>query len=939
MCFSRNSVYTQFDAANVPLDFSPATKDHLLTTQLMSKNEDNLSTAHGEIGESVTDLRVFLETIGESLWDWNLLTDDVFFSPGYQKILGFTSGEFGHHIDEWIKRLHPDDAKQTMQAMRSCLDGNSNVYQDEHRQLCRDGNWKWLRSRGSIVARTSDNRPARMVCLMTDVTDEHEHKTQLLNSHVLLSNFSELFPNVFFYQFQRFADGKVCFPYASKGIIDIYGIKPEQVRENGAPLLKLIHPDDTDALIAAINTSAASLQTWHQEYRIRRNEKERWVMGDAHPQLLADGSVLWHGFLTDITEQKRAEEKLMSAEQQVRLVTQVSNLGLYDLNVQTGEGKYSPEYVKMLGLEPDYFHDSKKFWNFFWNESVHPDDVATLKQAYQDHFSSHGKQEFRAEFRLKSISGIWRWVVSVGSVIEWDAEGRALRMLGTQVDITERKNAEQASLHHEELMRKSNERYKQLAHEQEILISNAPVGVMFVSDGKIIRANKTLADLCRFNDVKDMIGIKSTFLYRDEADYKAFSELVIPKLISDELVDLEWQVKRIDDSSFLARIVGKAMVSDRYVRGAVWMIEDITEQRNTLDALQNSEQRLKRLTNSNLIGIAQGSGLGQLSEANQLFLQICGYSLAQLVQQQAIWNTLLEGQDLHTCQLAYNELLETGSTAPFEVILRHASGKKVPVLIGLSYLENSNSEWGVFMLDVSERHRINQLKSEFISVVSHELRTPLTSIRGSLGLLEAGIGGVLPEKAQHLIKIAHDNSRRLVGLVNDILDMEKLASGNMLFKSERLDLIPLVADAIEANTAYAMGLHVRLQLFNHPDHAWVAADTDRLMQVLANFLSNASKFSPKGDVVRLQIFPYSEQGKNYYKVEVTDVGAGIPLSFQPRIFEPFTQADGTDSRQQGGTGLGLSISKSYIEKMHGEIGFVSTIGKGTSFWFSLPAME
>ncbi len=910
---------------------------------IMSKTADKLSAlpseTHQEIAGSVADLRALLETLGENHWDWNLLTEEVFFSPGYQKILGYLPGELGHHIDEWINRLHPDDALGAMQIIRSCLDGKTRVYQDEHRLLCRDGDWKWIRTRGAVVARASDNRPARMVGLISDVSAEHEDKTQLLKSHNLLSNFSELLPNVFLYQFQRFADGRVCFPYASKGIFDIYGVKPEQVKENAAPLLKLIHPDDKEALIAAINISAADLQTWHQEYRIRRAEKELWVMGDAHPHLMPDGSVLWHGFLTDITEQKRSEEKLLSAEQQVRLVMQVANLGLYDFNVQTGEGKYSPEFVKMLGLEQEFVRDSKKFWDFFWNESVHPDDVLPLKQSYQEHFSSHGASEFRTEFRLKSTSGVWRWVMSVGSVIEWDGDGRALRMLGTQVDITERKNAEQAALHHEELLRKSSERYKQLANEQEILISNAPVGVMFVSDGKIIRANKTLADLCRFADVKDMIGTKSTFLYQDDADYQAFSAQVIPQLIADELVDVEWRVNRIDGSTFLARIVGKAMASDQYVRGAVWMIEDITKQRNTLDALKYSEQRLKRLTNSNLIGIAQGSGLGQLSEANQLFLQICGYSLEQLLRQPAIWHVLLEGLALNTCQLAYAELLETGSTAPFEVMLKHASGKEIPVLIGLSYLENSDSEWAVFMLDVSERHRINQLKSEFISVVSHELRTPLTSIRGSLGLLEAGLGGALPAKAQQLIKIAHDNSRRLVGLVNDILDMEKLASGNMQFKSERLDLVALVADAVEANTAYAMALNVRLQLFNHPDQAWVMADPDRLMQVLANFLSNASKFSPKGDVVRLQILKYTEHEKNYTKVEVTDVGAGIPLAFQPRIFEPFSQADGTDSRQQGGTGLGLSITKSYIEKMHGKIGFVSTPGKGSSFWFSLPAVE
>lgn len=647
---------------------------------IMSKIEDTPGALsgenHSEVAGSVADLRAVLETIGESIWDWNLLNDEVFFSSAYQQILGFSAGEFGHHIDEWIKRLHPDDAKQAMQTLRSCLDGESPVYQDEHRLMCRNGDWKWLRARGTIVARTHNRRPARMLCLMTDVTNEHE-----------------------------------------------------------------------------------------------------------------------------------------------------------------------------------------------------------------------------------------------------------------------RENIQQAALHHEELLRDSGERYKQLANELEILISNVPLGVMFVSDGKIIRANKTLADLCRFGDVKDMIGIKSTFLYRDEADYSAFSAAVIPKLISDELVELEWRVNRIDGTSFLGRIVGKAIASEHYVRGAVWMLEDITEQHLTLDALKYSEQRLKRLTNSNLIGIAQGYGSGQLNEANQLFLQICGYSLAELLQQEAIWNTLLELEDLTTCQLAYAELFDIGSAEPFEVMLKHASGKKIPVLIGLSYLENSNSEWAVFMLDVSERHRINQLKSEFISIVSHELRTPLTSIRGSLGLLEAGIGGALPEKAQHLIKIAHDNSRRLVGLVNDILDMEKLASGKMTFKSDRLDLVAVVADAIEANTAYAVGLDVRLHLFNHPDQAWVMADTDRLMQVLANFLSNASKFSPKGDLVRLQILAYTEQEKNYYKVEVTDVGAGIPLSFQARIFEPFSQADGTNTRQQGGTGLGLSITKSYVEKMHGKIGFVSAPDKGSTFWFSLPALE
>lgn len=898
-----------------------------------------MSATNEQSAANLTDapLSILLTAIGEALWDWNLLTGEVTFSSQYQQILGYQEHEFGHHLDEWIHRLHPDDAKQAMAHLRSHIDGHSRVYQHEQRLLCKNGTWKWVRARGSIVARDGEGRATRMLGLIAEI--EQQQRCTSHPSEVLLKKFSQHLPNSFFYQFQRFADGHFCFPYASEGIRSLYGLTPEQVKTDATALFQLIHPDDLEALRLAIRVSASSLQNWHQQYRVRLDSEERWVIGDAHPELMTDGSVLWHGFLTDITEQKRIQKKLQDSDQQMQLIMRASNQGLFDFNVQTGRGTYSAEYARMLGFSPNDFLDSKKFWQFFWRESVHPDDVASLRAAYHAHFSSHGNTEFRTEFRQKTRAGAWRWIMSLGSVVEWDAQGKALRMIGSNIDITDRKNAEQAARHQEELLSNSQASYKQLANELEILISNAPVGIMFVSDGTIIRANKTLAELCNFPDAKAMIGIKSTFLYQDEADYRAFSALAGPKLIADEALELEWLVKRIDGKPFMARIAGRALPSRQYVRGAVWMIEDITASKQMLDALRHSEQRLQRLMNSNLVGIAQGVEQARLIDVNTVFAQLCGYPRAALLGDANLWSSLLSTQDLATFQQAYTDLLESGNSAAFELVLRHQDGSMVPVLVGLSYLENSHSEWVIFMMDISERHRINQLKSQFISVVSHELRTPLTSIRGSLGLLEAGMGGVLPEKAQHLIKIAHNNSRRLVGLVNDILDMEKLASGKASFKSERLDLVPLLEQAIEANHSYAMALNVRLHLFNHPHQAWIQADPDRLMQVLANLLSNAAKFSPKGEAVRLQIHPRLEHNKLYYRVEITDIGAGIPASFQARIFEPFTQADGSDSRQQGGTGLGLSITKTLVEKMHGHMGFTSSEGEGSTFWFQFAAEQ
>lgn len=230
-----------------------------------------------------------------------------------------------------------------------------------------------------------------------------------------------------------------------------------------------------------------------------------------------------------------------------------------------------------------------------------------------------------------------------------------------------------------------------------------------------------------------------------------------------------------------------------------------------------------------------------------------------------------------------------------------------------------------------EQERIDKLKAEFISVVSHELRTPITSIRGALGLLEAGKVGALPENALKLVSIAHKNSQRLSNLVNDILDMEKLMLGKISFKMEELNLGEVVAHCVESNAAYAQRFETRIS-FNKPQELCkVIADNERLQQVLANLISNACKFSPPGGEVLIQILDQDKE----WRVSVSDQGQGVPAAFQQRIFEAFAQADATNTRQQGGTGLGLHISKSLIHNMQGQIGFESKEGMGSTFWISL----
>ncbi|WP_315927832.1 ATP-binding protein [Mesorhizobium sp. SP-1A] len=235
--------------------------------------------------------------------------------------------------------------------------------------------------------------------------------------------------------------------------------------------------------------------------------------------------------------------------------------------------------------------------------------------------------------------------------------------------------------------------------------------------------------------------------------------------------------------------------------------------------------------------------------------------------------------------------------------------------------------------DVTDQKRSAQLKDEFISTVSHELRTPLTSIRGSLGLISAGVTGELPPKAANLIKIAHANSERLVHLINDILDIEKIESGKMSFQISRMPVRPLVEQAIAASSNYMSDKNVRIVLVDDAPRAEANVDPDRLHQVLANLLSNAIKFSPADETVAVR---FERRPKDMLRISVSDRGEGIPEAFRDRIFGKFEQADASSTRAKGGTGLGLSIVKMIAEKFGGSVSFDSEEGKGTTFHVDLP---
>jgi PAS domain S-box-containing protein len=238
--------------------------------------------------------------------------------------------------------------------------------------------------------------------------------------------------------------------------------------------------------------------------------------------------------------------------------------------------------------------------------------------------------------------------------------------------------------------------------------------------------------------------------------------------------------------------------------------------------------------------------------------------------------------------------------------------------------------------DVTRQLEAERMKKEFTSTLSHELRTPLTSIIGSLQLINSGVLGDLDKDVAELTEVAERNGTRLLDLINDLLDIEKIESGKLTLVPEVFKLGDLVREATVLNKAFGERFKVRFdfvgQMQASPQEVIVHADRKRLLQVMTNLLSNGAKFSPEGGAVEVTM----EETGTSVRVGIHDRGPGIPEAFRARIFGRFAQADSTTARAKGGTGLGLAISKRLVEMMQGRIGFEPREGGGTTFWFELP---
>jgi PAS domain S-box-containing protein len=347
--------------------------------------------------------------------------------------------------------------------------------------------------------------------------------------------------------------------------------------------------------------------------------------------------------------------------------------------------------------------------------------------------------------------------------------------------------------------------------------------------------------------------------------------------------------------------------------------------------LKMSQSRTATIVNNAIDGVVTIDHLGLIESVNPAAEGIFGYSQQEMLSSEiGKFIPKLEDQvNANTAGAFKPELYGIVLGRAIEMTAVLSQEQSIPIEVALV----SNNQIGkngyiIFIKDITERKQVERLTSEFISTVNHELRTPLTSIIGSLGLVDNEVVGTIPDSAKSLIKVARRNSEKLNLLINDLLDMEKLAAGKMQFQLDVQLVYPMVIDVIDHNRGIGSARNIDIKCTSEPSDLKLIVDQHRFAQVLSNLLSNAVKYSKDNGSVEVSI----DVINSYVRIAVQDYGSGIPVEFKDKIFQKFSQADSSDTRKIGGTGLGLAIAKSLVEGMGGRIDFISEANKGSVFF-------
>lgn len=625
----------------------------------------------------------------------------------------------------------------------------------------------------------------------------------------------------------------------------------------------------------------------------------------------------YYALISDISDRKRVELALADSQAKLNSILNNAAASIVQLQIKADRSLYY-EYLSP-GCEYLYGYTREEFLqdSYLWQRLVVPEDMETvIAPAYDQVFAGIPHQ---VEYRFYHKNGSTRWIrASVNP--RWSEAQQCWLVIIVNLDVTEQKQAEAA-------LRKSEAK-------QRAIIEALPDLLMRVHQSGVYLDAWSTNSFRLLTDPAQKVGRNITQLLPERIAQQRLK--AIQAAIDTSEIQIYEQVIDFGNQQQIEEVRVVSAGEDE----AILLVRDISDRKRAEAQLQEREaslrefnRRWRALLNDVQLIVIELNAEGYIEYANPFFLQLTDYS-AEEVLGRCWFENFLPADVQASMRQIFQQFIQAGSgrsTQP-DVVLTKA-GERLAVAWNKTLLRDTEGNAiGVISIgeDVTRQHELELIKNEFLSVVSHELRTPLASIQGSLSLLDGAITDLTTADGQKVIAIANRGVDRLVHLVDTILDLRRLETGQMPLERRWFDAADLVAIALEEMAEIASQGSITIDTTQQS--AQVYGDADLILQVLVNLLGNAIKFSAPGSTISLNLIKHPD----HIMFSVADQGCGIAASQLHKIFDRFYQIDTSDARQKGGSGLGLAICRSIIRQHGGEIWAESVLGQGSCFYVTLP---
>ena len=873
-----------------------------------------------DLRENEERFSLALEGTGAGLWDWDMITDTVHYSPLWKSMLGYGDNEVVNSFEGWKCLWHPEDTPKIEEAIEDYLEGRSEAYQIEHRLRHKNGEWRWILTRGSMMS-DDEGKPYRWVGTNIDITANKELQEEYRTTRDFLDSVLE---NI--HDGISVLETDFTVRHVNRRMVEWYGDSEELL---GKKCYEVFQHRNTICENCPVLRSIKSRKPESTVVHGWPAEGIEWVELLVFP-MIDDTTGEITGIIElvrDITVRKRAEERLVSSEKNFRTFFETIDDMIFIGNKQGKIFFTNSAVTKKLGYNSDELTGMHVL-------DVHsPDDREEAEQIFTEMFA--GDRDF-CPLPLQAKGGKLIPVETRVWFGEWDGKDC---IFGISKDLSK----EQAAL----------QKFNKLFDRNPALMA-----VSILPERRFTEVNEAF--------LKKMGYARDEIIGKTSEELEIFIEHDKQQLIAEKLnqqgriENCELKV-RAKDGTILDGLFSGEIIDSQGLPSFLTVMTDITEQKQAEEQVEFQRSQIQSLFEYSSAAMVMMDLENRVMDANRAFEQVFGYTL-QEAEGEMLENLICPERflEFESKELDRESLVGIKGT---DIIRRRKDYREIHVRVSAGPIKMGGKINGRFAIfnDITEqkeaqdalaqanRHLEEQTvlakemaaqaemaskaKSEFLANMSHEIRTPMNAVVGFTDLL---LTTNLDSVQTQYLENVNSSAEALLMLINDILDFSKIEAGRLELEYTTVNLREQLERAMDIITyrAHAKGLELILNIDPHVPHM-VVTDPVRLHQVVTNLLSNAAKFTEEGEV-ELKAERIDTENPSSITLTVRDTGIGMTADQRKKIFNSFTQADHSTTRKYGGTGLGLSISKSLVEKFGGTLIVDSEPGRGSSFSFTLP---